>query len=50
MLSGWPHPLHQVTRDEAVEVDHVFAVGAEIVGHVHMVGLIGQSSNRVWTP
>jgi hypothetical protein len=34
----------------AVEVDHVFTVGAEIVGHVQAIGLIVQSSNRVWTP
>ena len=33
-----------------IEVDHVFAVRAEIVGHVQIVGLMGQSSNRVETP
>ena len=45
-----PAPVAPGDAREPIEVDHIFAMGAEIVGHVQYVGLMGQSSNRVTTP
>ena len=50
MLRGLATPVAPGDTRAPVEVDHIFAMGAEIVGHVHMVGLMGKTSNRVHTP